>query len=310
MSEIETSEIEASGTIAPDVTPDTQTKDAPAEDVAKNAAPSSKKADPAPAQEHNSKEESKQFKIKVNGKERLVDEKTAIAYLQRELAADEKFRQASAEAKRIEAIIKAAKEDPDKFFRELTGLDPLEYSKKRIGDEIKRMAMTPEQRELEEYKAKVAAFEKKERERIAAEQRASQERAKEFYIKKYDTEIPDALKAAGLPVNEDTVRYTAEVMIANLEEGLDLPYEMVMDLVKDKYQKSFKGFFESSDKERLLELLGEDFVDALAEIKARKKNPPKQRPTQAIQSESGSEDDPRTMNQEQFREYVRRWSKQ
>lgn len=298
---------ESGGTPAPDVTPDTQTSNVPVEDAAKSAEPKSKKTDPAPAAEP--KAEERTYKIKVNGKERVVNEKTAIAYLQRELAADEKFRQASAEANKIKSILEGAKKDPDKLFREILGMDPLEYSKKRIGDEIKRMAMTPEQRELEEAKARLAEYDRKEKERAEAERRASEEKARDFYVKKYDEEIPVALKAAGLPVNEDTVRYAAEVMLANIEEGLDLPYEMVMELVKDKYHKSLKGFLSGSDRERLLELLGDESLEELLKIREAKKNPQKAKPTMAIQQGDPEARDPATMSKDDFREYVKQWSK-
>lgn len=289
---------------APDVTPDTPSEAAPAEVAAKTAAAPPKKADPAPASD---KEEPRKFTIKVNGKEKVVDEKTALAYLQRELAADEKFRSASAEAKRIEAIIKGAKNDPDKLIKELMGMDPLELYKKRIGDEIRKMSLTPEQRELEDAKMRLADYERREQERVENERKASEERAKSFYIKKYDSEIPEALKSAGLPVNEDTVRYTAEVMLANLEEGLDLPYEVVMDLVKDKYQRSIKGFLSASDKEKLLELLGDDVLSGLLEAKTKKGTVKR---TMAVQDDSPEAEQPKYMNREEFAEYVRKKSRE
>ncbi len=46
-------------------------------------------------------------------------------------------------------------------------------------------------------------------------------------------------------------------MIANLEEGFDLPMEAVMELTRDRYLTSVKKFLGSADKEKLVELLGE-----------------------------------------------------
>ena len=301
------SEATESGTTAPDVTPDTSTKAVPAEVAVKPAEAKPEKAAAAVKEADKKPDEPRKFTIKVNGKERVVDEKTAMAYLQREMAADEKFRSASAETKKIEALLKAAKNDPDKLIRELIGMDPLELAKKRVADEIKRMSMSPEQRELEEARQKLAAFEKKEQERQELERKSSEEKAKEFYVKKYDNEIPAALKGAGLPVNEDTVRYTAEVMLANLEEGLDLPYEVVMDLVKDKYQKSLKNFLTSADKEKLAELLGEDVLEGLLASRGKKGAP--KRETMSVPDGEHAKQDPKFMSKEEFQKYIEEWSK-
>jgi len=284
---------------APVDTAPVESAEAPAE-----AAPEAPSQTETKAQEPKS--EPKKYTIKVNGKERVVDERTVLAMIQKEFSADEKFQQTAAERRRIEQLTKLSKEDPERLLKELAGLDPDEWAKDRIRKQIERLSMTEEQRELADAKARIAAYEKEKADREAQSKAESEKRATEFFIKQYDTEIPTELKKVGLPVNEDTVRYTAEVMLANLEEGLDLPYEMVMDVVKDKYHNGIKKYFSSADTEALIELLG-DQVDKLYETKKSKGK--KQAPRQAVQDNAPEKKSGTTFNnKEEFEAYIRSWA--
>lgn len=82
---------------------------------------------------------------------------------------------------------------------------------------------------------------------------------------------------------------------------------MVMELVKDKYQRSIKGFLSASDKEKLLELLGDDVLNGLLEAKGKKGGVKR---TMAVQDDSPGADEPRYMNREEFAEYVRKKSRE
>lgn len=253
--------------------------------------------------------EVRKFKLKINGAEREVDEKFLLAHAQKGIAADERFQEAAKSRKTMEALVKKAKEDPDALLRELTGRDPEEIYKEKLSEKLRRLTMDPKERELEEYKAKIASFEAEKAARDEADKKAAMDKTTQFFVKKYDKEIPEAIKAAGLPLTEDVIKYTADIMLSNLEEGLDLPYDVVMELVRDRYMRGVKGFLSTADKEKLIDLLGEDVVDALIAAKAKKgKAAGKQPAKQAVSAPEPTKSP--YMTPDELKKYVEEWSKQ
>lgn len=227
--------------------------------------------------------EAKKFKLKINGKEREVDEKTLIAMAQKGDAADEKFRKSSENNKRIEQLLAIAKKDPDKFIKEVLGEDSVEFSKKRLARELENMSLDPKERELRDMKAKLAEYEEEKRVKAEEIQKQADAKAVEHWTKHYDTILPKAITDAGLPLTEDVIRHATDIMIANLEEGYDLGMEAVMELTKDRYLASVKRFLGSADKNKIVDLLGEDIAGKLG-IVANKKPGPK--PRQALQTDA------------------------
>lgn len=257
------------------------------------------------------KEAIRKHKLKVNGQEREYDEKTVIAMAQKGLASDEKFRKAASESKRISEIIQKAKENPDLLLKELIGMDPVEYSKKRLARELEELSLDPKEKELRKLKAELEEMKRFKEETTEKEKKLSVEKMTQVYIKKFDEEIPSALKKAGLPVNSQTIKSAVNIMLENLqdEDGELPPMDIVMDLVKDEFTGGVKKFLTSSDKEHLIEFLGEDLVDELLKAKAKKKPGPK--PKQAIQdgSDPGQKRAKEFSSPEELEEYVRNWSK-
>lgn len=262
---------------------------------------------PAAAEQKKTEEVVRKYKLKINGQDREVDEKFLVTHAQKGLAADEKFQKTAVERKNMEKLIKLAKEDPDRVIRELTGEEADEVYKRRLAAKLEKLSMTPEQRELAEYKEKLAAYEKKEAEKKAEETKAREEKAVQFWVQQYDKEIPEAIKAAGLPVDTDIIKSTTEVMLAALEDGIDMPMSVVMDIVKDKYKTSLKGFVKKSEKTALLDLLDDEDVEGL--IKAREAKKSAKKPAQAVQTQSRPYADPKVVSQDEWNERIERWKK-
>lgn len=256
------------------------------------------------------KEAERKYKLKVNGQEREVDEKTAMAWAQRGMAADEKFQQAAQKQKQIDRLVQLAKDDPDQLLAELTGKDPTEIYKSKLKERLEKLSMDPRERELHEAKSKLEAYERAEAARKAEAEKLNLDRATQFYIQKYDKELPEAIKAAGLPLTEDVIKATAEIMMLNLEQGMDLPYELVMELVKDRYKRSFTGFLSASDMDALIDLFGEEKVDALFAAKAKRKAPKAAQPaaTKPAVSAADKKEKP-YMTPDELKEYVANWAK-
>lgn len=218
----------------------------------------------------------RKFKLKVNGKQLEMDQKSVTAYAQKGMAADERFQKAAAREKQIDALLRKAKEDPDSFIKEILGQDSLEYSKKRLSKELQELSLDPKEKELREYKRKVQAYEAEKAKAQQAEKKAQADKAVEHWTKHYDKVLPQSLKAVGLPLTQDVIRHATDIMIANLEDGIDLPMEVIMELTKERYLESVKGFLGASDKDKLTELLGQDIVEKLGIVRPSKKTASKQ----------------------------------
>lgn len=251
----------------------------------------------------------RKFKLKINGSEVEVSENALVAAAQKGMAADEKFRKAAERSKYIENLAALAKSDPDRLIQELTGQDPLEVYKAKLKSKLELLTMDPKERELYEAKQKIAEFEKERQARIEQEKKNELDRTTKFYIEKFDRELPEAIKQAGLPLTQDVIRMTAETMYANLEEGLDLPYELIMEDVKERYRKSFGGFSKATPAEALIDLLGEDVIQAAAKALQAKGAKSQQKQGQSVVATDQKKDEKPNnyMTKDELAEYVKNW---
>lgn len=253
--------------------------------------------------------EKRKFKLKVNGSQREFDEDAVRAFAQKGLGADQKFQKAAEYRKQVERLAKLAKEDPDSLLRQLTGQDPEQIYKSRLSKRLQELSLDPKEKELREYKKKIEQYEKKQAELRTAQEKERETKATQFWTQKYDKELPDAIKAAGLPLTQDVIRATVDIMIANLEQGLDLPYSAVMQIVKDKYTSSVKNFLTATQKDKLIDLLGQDVAQAL--IQAKQKKTQKSAPRMSIQK-STEQKTTKTLKQaeRELDQRIKEWAKQ
>lgn len=257
------------------------------------------------------KQEIRRLKLKVNGSEREMAEHDVIALAQKAMGSDEKFRKASERDKRIAQIVKAAESDPeayDEVIRTLFGKDPEEIYKQRLAEKLKRMSMDPKDLELHEAKEKLRKYEAAEKKREEEAKAAKMKAAEEHYTKEYDKQISEGLKSSGLPINEDTIRMTAEIMLANLEGGMELPISTVMELVRERYQTNFKKLFGDYDPDKLLEFLGKDLFRKMQDADAKRRPSPDSPGKQAMPRDEQDEPKAKEINSDDFRERIRKWS--
>jgi len=225
--------------------------------------------------------DNEEVELTINGKVRKMKWKDAKPYLQRDIAADEKFREAAKQRKEFESLFKSVKSDPKKL-RELvklaTGEEPTAIFERELAAELEELTLDPKEKELRNMKRKLEEYEKKEKALQEEQEASKRQKAQEYWETKYDKDISEALKSSGLPMNEDTIKYTAEIMLAQIEEAGDDSFEppmsIVMDLVRERYIDSMGKLAKTMDPEKLLELLGDDGLEKLSKAaKTRKKTP-------------------------------------
>lgn len=221
------------------------------------------------------KEAERKFKIKYGKTEREVAEKDLIAMAQKGWASDERFQSAAQKERQMQAIFQKWKEDPDAVMRALGEEDPVEFHKARLSAELKRRILTPEQRELEDLRAKLKKSEEDDKTRSQKESEAKLEHLTNHYAQQYDKEMSAAIAESGLPKTAKTVKRAAELAYKNLKMGLDLPWSTILDMVREEYTSDIKELFGASQADKLMGLFGEDVVKKLtsASLKSRVTDP-------------------------------------
>lgn len=265
-------------------------------------------AQPAAKQETPAEAAVRRLKLKVNGRETELSEEAVIAMAQKGMASDEKFKSAAEERKRVESILKSFKDDPDKAIEALLGKPAEELYKERLAQKLERMSKDPKEIEIEELKSKLEAAERKEKIKLDAEQKAKLAQTTEYYAKYYDVEIPKAIKSAGLPANEETVGYFAEVLSDAIDNNIELPMSAVAEIVKDRYTGIHKSLLQSADVEQLLEYIGEEKAKAISAAYAKKRSKQSAtKPAAQVTSSQETQEDKRFVSPDELRKQLEQW---
>lgn len=209
-------------------------------------------------------EQIRRYKVKVNNEELEVDEDELVRGYQTRKAADEKFREAAMARKQAEEFISLLKNEEEVFnVLAKLGYDPKDLSEKYLVKQLEEELLSPEEKELRDYKRKLAQYEaekKAEQERIEQEQRL--ELINKF-TNDYQTQIIDALETSGLPKTQHTVKRMSYYMHQALQRGYDLTAKDVVHLVREDYIQEQKALFGNLDGEKLVELLGKETADKI-----------------------------------------------
>jgi len=145
------------------------------------------------------------------------------------------------------AALQAAGHDPDKVSES--------YMQKRIDD----MKKSPEQRELEDLRAKVEE-ERKAREDLEAEKvTAEQARVQEEYSRHLDKEIDASLDSSDLPKSPYVVKRIAENLMIAIEQGNeDVTVQDILPLVEKQIKGEIRQMFEAMPEDIVEKVLGND----------------------------------------------------
>lgn len=212
----------------------------------------------------------KKFQLKVNNKVKDVEidlgnEEEVKKYLQKAIAADEKFQEAAMTKKQMEALVMALKTNPLAVLShpEL-GVNVKQLAEMILAKEIEEAQKSPEQKRIEELER--ALKEKEEKERLLEEQRraAEIERMEQEIAINLDKEITEALKNSSLPKSPYVVKRIADAMYSAIEMGYtDIPVSKIIPFVEQQIYGELQQLFDSSP---------EDILPSLLERFAGKKN--------------------------------------
>ncbi len=215
----------------------------------------------------------KKLKLKVDGHEveeeiDLNDEETLKRHLQMSKAAQKRMSEAAKARREAEEIVgmfkgdlKSVLKNADKLGKtpEQLRKEVEEYFAEIIEDEM----LSPEQKTIREAQ-RIVREREEETKRIAAEKEAKEkEELQNRYAQDYDKRISEALASSGLPKTAKTVKRMAELMYKNLDMGLDLEPQHLVQIVREDYLSEIKELFSATDGDSLLKLLGDDVANKI-----------------------------------------------
>ena len=245
--------------------------DLDAADVADEAAETAKSAKAAPKASAATKSGKRTYSPKVNGRQVNVefdptDDAQMLNYLQKAMASDEKFQEAAALRKNVEALVHELKTNTRGVLShpEL-GIDIKKFAEEILNEEIKNLQKTPEQRQMEELQKQLEG-EKKQREQLEEARRTSEmARLEEQAFKQFDDEITGALeKYPNLPKSPYVVKRIADTMIEAVNKGFkDVSVNDIMPIVEGQISGEIQKMFETMPEEVMEKLIGKQNLGRL-----------------------------------------------
>jgi hypothetical protein len=204
--------------------------------------------------------EARKFKIALeNGAEAELPEEEVLNLAKMGQYAQSKLNEAAGAKKQAEEFFELLKSNPKKALSDPKfGLDLRKFSEETLAEMLQEELLSPEQRKIKEYEAKLREVEDQKKAEAEAKNKAEMEKLQASYAKQFETSFSEALNSSGLPKTAKTVRRIAELMYQNLESGYDLEPKDLVPIVKQEYIDEIKELFGAADASSILALIGDD----------------------------------------------------
>lgn len=280
----------------------------------------------------------------VNGQKQKIKVRDALKGYGKEQAAEVRMREAAQTKKQAQQLMHMFQTDPDRFF-EVTGVDQAQWLKGRVAKhvpiaeeilagEYERQQMSPEQRELQDVKAKLAqhdAMISKQRAPLISEikkivpenmlpkgldqatpeqlHRFLQVKQQEFKagVDNLSSELLGAWEKVGLPKQKEFGQWMAQVMSDYQKKtGEALHPEQAAARVKARFLDSTRSLLSQMDAKALQETLGEAVLQKLrdADIAQVRSSGPQFGVVTGAQASPAATEPKKTMNQFEFRQWA------
>lgn len=264
----------------------TPTSSAPAQTTTTTSAPTKTPAtapskSTTPADTTTSEPKQYQFKVKINGKERVIKgtEAEITTYLQKAEASDEKFRKAKEIEKKFMELTTYAQQDPERArqaYKELFGRDFTEDAEAYLASKYEESTLSDEEKarrkELEEAKQ----AQKKLKEYETREQEAKRKQQEDALWSEMEKTYFGALEKLGYDKDPAILTLMADIDEAAVAMGFELSDAQLVHEANRRLEQNarhvFKRFTKPGQGPALLEFLGADGVKAVisAEMERRK----------------------------------------
>lgn len=234
-------------------------------------------------QEAEIKKALKSYELKVNGKSKKVDidmdnDEEVKKYLQKALASDEKFQEASTYKKQAEQLVEMLQKDPLSILRNpALGLDVRKLAEQVLLQDLEDQQKSPEQKELEDARRKLKEYEEAKSKNEEERKKMQLEEATKRNYEEVENSMIQALEKSDIPAEPFFVRRVADIWAAAVESGWETAtIEDIMPYASEKLMGDFKSIISKhKDPAKLEKLLGKDVLDGYrkANLSRVKKTP-------------------------------------
>lgn len=259
---------------APVASSDASKTNAPASKADTTAAPKAAVA-PAVKVDDNgvaAEQPKKVYKLNVNGKEVEYDasnEDKLKADLQKVFGIEEKARTTAQKVDMAEKLIGMLQSDPRGFEKQckLAGIDPTKLATDILYNQIRLQGMTPEQRELEEYKEREAEAKALKEAQDAEAKAAEATRKTQEWAQKFEKECETALKANQIPKTRLSLALIAQYIDAGLAQKKEYSVDQVLPYVARDLKEIHLSTMGKLEGDELLDYLGETLSNKVAKAR-------------------------------------------
>lgn len=179
----------------------------------------------------------------------------------------------------VRQFMERGRNSPEFLFEQL-GIDPDAFAEQRVLAKLKEMQMTPEQREAEALKKRLAEYEEKEKKQKEVEEKTKADALAKEAEQVVDNVIAKVIESAGTTPSPRHIARVAEHLIAMLQDpAVELNQETATKAFQ-KFQldlrKEVKELAETLKDDELIDMLGEARFNKLLkyDLQKVKKNVP------------------------------------
>lgn len=212
------------------------------------------------------------FKLNVNGKEVEYDasnEDKMKADLQKVFGIEEKARTTAQKVDMAEKLMGMLQTDPLGFEKQckLAGIDATKLATEILYNQLKLQNMTPEQRELADYKEREAEAKALKEQQDADAKVAESTKKTQEWAQKFEKECETALKANQVPKTRLSLALIAQYIDAGLQAKKEYTVDQVLPYVVRDLKEIHRSTMESLDGDDLLSYVGETLSNKIAKAR-------------------------------------------
>ena len=238
------------------------------------------------------------FKVKVDGQELEVDENELIKGYTHGKAAAKRMEEAAMTRKEAEQVLRIFKDNPREAFK-LLGRDARQFAEQIINDELQEAMLSPQERELRDYKRKVEEYEGQRRQAQEEYERQQMEAELARQAETIQTDIINTLETAGLPKTERTVGRIVYYMQAALQAGYNVTPKDVVQQVREDYKHDLNSLLGGLPEDALEAFLGAETVRKIAKSTVKQAKAPSTVP-KTVNADRKPKDDKKIMSPKDF----------
>jgi len=205
-------------------------------------------------------------KIKWGETEKEVTLEEALKLAEKANGIEEKARTAAQQSADAQALLDMMQNDWKGFAKraKAAGVDPQKLATDILYENIRLNSLTPEQRELEELKARDAETEAERKSKAEQAQKVELEQKTNEWVQKFEAECTKALTEHKIPNTRQALSLIAMYIDSGLAQKKEYTVEQVLPYVKRDLQEVQKTTMGSLDGEDLLNYLGDEITNKVA----------------------------------------------